>query len=175
MLQKKTVLYNFFVLLLVSAVITITGCKKDENNPVGSTSSITGSGKVTLNGGGFSNKEFSFLAAVGSFYPATNYSYIACTGQTADSLLLGIGFPGSSTGTFSWEPDSGFVVSLHKGSVSFISGTNGQTKITKYESVSGKIEGNFSGYVYYVTTALDSIYVSGNFSATRMANTSTKR
>lgn len=176
MLKKNTVLYNFFVLLLVSAVISVTGCKKDDNGPTGSESSITGAGKITLNGGGFSNKEYTLLAAVGLYSTVNNYTGVTMTGQQAYSILVVAGVPGNATGTFNWETQNGAVVSLQKGSLSFISGTNGQTKITKFESVSGKIEGNYSGYVYYViSTTLDSIYVSGSFSATRLSDVVTKK
>ena len=176
MLKKNTVLYNFFVLLLVSAVISVTGCKKDDNNPAGSNSSITGSGKVTLNGGSFSNKTYNFQSALGVYATVSHFTSVTCYAPTTDSLYLSVAFPSNTTGTYNWTlgTNSYSIVILYINGAEYYSYANGQTNVTKYEGAGGKIEGTFSGYLHSMT-ATDSINVSGSFSGTRVTDVATKK
>lgn len=176
MLKKNTVLYNFFVLLLVSAVISVTGCKKDDDNPAGSNSSITGSGKVTLNGGSFSNKTYNFQSALGVYATVSHFTSVTCYAPTTDSLYLSVAFPSNTTGTYNWTlgTNSYSIVILYINGAEYYSYANGQTNVTKYEGAGGKIEGTFSGYLHSMT-ATDSINVSGSFSGTRVTDVATKK
>jgi len=174
MSKKNVSFFGFTLLFLTAAIISFTGCKKDSSSPTGP-ETVLGSGKITLNGGGFSNKSIDFYLSMGSHATATNSTEIVCYTAGTDSLWFAISFPGASTGTYSWSAGSTSFTTLYLYSAqkTYVSLYNGQTVITKVDGVGGKIAGTFSGYVVNTVNA-DSISVSGSFSATRLSDVSKK-
>jgi hypothetical protein len=159
---------------IVAVLLASSGCKKSESttSPQGP-SSTSGTASFTLNGAGFSNASFTVSDLGGVFSPSDNMTTIlGSSASAADTLLLGIIFPGSSTGTFGFISDSiGVIITSEATSSAFVSQTgSGQITVTAYGNVGGNIAGTFSGKLYGWTQLqqLDSVTVSnGSFNAIR--------
>lgn len=159
---------------IVAMLLASSGCKKsdDSTNPSGG-GPASGTGSFTLNGAGFTNQTFSVGDMMGGFSVSDNMSVVI--GSTADTIVIAVAFPGSTTGTFPFSNDAGVIITSGTGigESSLISGDgNGQVVVTAYGNVGGNITGTFSGRLYVYTNAgMDSAQVTnGSFNAVRIAN-----
>lgn len=170
MKQKKILT---LILFLSLTTIIFYGCSKESNNPV-DTNNVTGeSAKLTLNGGGFSNKQVTLGNGACQFSPTDTVTYFEYAAKVdSDSLFFGFAFPGNSAGNYSWTPnaiDVYFAKKLSNGFETYISTGQGSTNITSFGAVNGKVVGTISGkLVKYNDTV--TVNISGNFSALRIAD-----
>ncbi len=91
-------------------------------------------------------------------------------GNSTDSVSVSLIFPGTQQGTYAWnETDSGIALVVESGNNAkiFFSGNNGQTVITSYGQIGGRLKGKFDGYLY--TETGDSVNVSSEFDVLRTA------
>jgi len=168
-------------IFLVSIIIlsVFVGCSKsDENNPMdpgngggGGGGSITGQAQITLNGGEFSNKVFTFSKGIGAYSvgdAVTSMTFL--TANNSDSLVFYILFSGNTAATRNWGTDNAITLSIKSSgsSKTFLGITNGSTTVTNYGAVGGKLEGNVSGKILESSANPTEVTISGTFSALRM-------
>jgi len=167
--------YAFAAFLLI---FVLAGCGKDDDNPVdpGEKNNNTfGSGSITLNGSGYSNKTINFASVSGGYINSdtqTGISMVALDGS--DSIIVTIIFDGKETGSRNFLVETGTEeivngVSLMKADLSefFLSENNGSINISSYGNIGAKISGTFNGVLKSVLNNND-LNVSGSFSAVRL-------
>lgn len=166
---------QILVLIIFLAITTIIfyGCSKDSNNPV-DTNNVTGEiAKLTLNGGGFSNKQITLGNGACQFSPTDTVTYFEYAGKVdSDSMFLSFAFPGNTSGNYSWTPnvlDVVFAKKVNNSYEFYVPNGQGSTNITSFGAVNGKVTGTISGkLVKYNDTV--TVNISGNFSALRIAD-----
>lgn len=169
--------YRSFKLILLifsaSAIVFFSGCSKDDSNPVNPGGGNNQTNKITFTGGAYNNQTFNLTGVYGGYSVGGQISVALLSGMAGqDSMTIVVAFPGSTTGTFSWqdassdETTSGVIISISNDPNKWYmsNGPTGSTAVTTYGAVGSTIVGTFSGKVYSVT---DSSTVSGTFSVPR--------
>ncbi len=177
--MNKTFL-RILSVLSVAVFLFLSGCsKKSDSNPVGPTNPVTGSGSVTLNGGGYNNATINFGIGAGGYTSTDQMTACVIYGATGnDSLLIVIEFPGKSTGNYQWQAFTqnssnvnGVAVNVYnsKGTNNyFIPAAGGKTNVSTYGSVGQTIEGTFNGTIQDAVTSSTTITISGSFKVLRV-------
>ncbi len=183
--MKSFIKFCTFALILSYSIMACSNDDKDNPSSPDETISPFGGGTITLNGDGYSNKTFTFFTAMGAY--VDEYECSSCglfaVGEK-DSIFIAVTFKGNSTGTYKWstltEIDStssenevyfNGVVLTKVGSLSntYYTPTDmGETVITEYGAIGGKIAGNFEGTIINPLTN-NTITVKGNFKAMRVS------
>ena len=177
MKNKKFVL---FFLSLLSLVLFISCSKSDSNNPVkpggGGNSGGGGSSneaKLTLNGDTFNNQAVTLKNGTAGYSISDTATAVIFIGTlNSDTLQFFIVFKGKQNGTQNWGNDFGVILTKKSSSgLSYYLGqSQGTTTISSYGAVGSKIEGSVSGKMILQSPAATEVTVTGNFSATRIAD-----
>lgn len=173
---------KLFIAGTIVLTIVIAGCSKNsENNPLnpGNGGPNNSTGKVVLNGSGWSNSEVNFSLAVGYYIPQENLTYVEMFhAQNGDTLVVAIAFPGNQTGTYEWAEESygAYLVDMRGNATSsvYYPKPGGQTVITEFGNVNHRIKGTYSG-ILVSALSTDSVTVSGNFDVVRMPDENSVR
>ena len=146
----KNTKFVLFFLSLLSLVLFISCSKSDSNNPVN-----PGGGGNSGGGGSSNEAKVIFIGTLNS-----------------DTLQFFIVFKGKQNGTQNWDNDFGVLLTKKSSSgLSYYLGqSQGTTTISNYGAVGSKIEGSISGKMILQSPAATEVTISGNFSATRVAD-----
>ena len=161
-------------LVLVLALVFITACSKDSNNPVdpgnGGNGAVNTQVKVKIDGGGFNNEEITLTNGYSSFVAAEGETYAAFWGKAgSDSVYVAFQFAGSSKGSFDWRMenyDAAVIMMNDDNAIMYLATSEGKTNVRNYGAVGEKIEGTISGKMIEVST-MEEISVNGSFSIVR--------
>jgi hypothetical protein len=111
-----------------------------------------------------------FLQGQGATYSVnSDITIINLIDLTADKPIgLNISFKGQATGEYDWTIlHSSYLMTINKNNLVYSLITiSGQTNLTKYGAVDGRVEGNFDGIVFD-TSSRDTLNVIGEFSVRR--------
>jgi len=176
----KNTKFVLFFLSLLSLVLFISCSKSDSNNPVnpggGGNSGGGGSSneaKLTLNGDTFNNQAVTLKNGTAGYSVADTATAVVFIGTVnSDTLQFFIVFKGKQNGTQNWDNDFGVLLTKKSSSgLSYYLGqSQGTTTISNYGAVGSKIEGSISGKMILQSPAATEVTISGNFSATRVAD-----
>lgn len=177
--MKKTFLKTVSILSIV-IFIFLSGCsKKSDSNPVSPENPTTGSGSITLNGGGYNNTTINFAIGAGGYTSSEQMTACALYSATgSDSLFIVVEFPGKGTGDYQWveytdnsSNINGIAVSVYNSTGNykyFIPKSGGKTSISTYGNVGQTIVGSFNGTVKDAITSATTITISGTFKVLRV-------
>ncbi len=170
---------RFLSVLALLVFVVFSGCSKksSSSNPL-TPGNVTGGGTITLNGGGYTNATVNFTTGVGAYLTSDKMTNCIFYGKVgADSILVLVGFAGTSTGNYQWQDFTqsstnfnGVAVNIYNNAAGvnkyFVPKSGGNTNVTTFGSVGQTIEGSYSGSTIDVATS-ETITVTGSFKATR--------
>ncbi len=167
MYTKQKSIWIGIILILAIGFIS---CSKKSNNPVEPPAGDGIEAKLTLNGAGYSNQQVTLKTGYSGYFINDNETYVYFVDAAgADTVFLGLAFPGKQTGDFPWSATKPMVLlSVTSGSSStvFLSTGTGSTNINAYGNVGGIIAGNLSGTMVQSASSAN-LQISGTFTVTR--------